>query len=47
MTNHTFDSCFKKHGFPPYWKQDGTISRYAAVTNNVEESPTDFNGENK
>ncbi|KAK2359287.1 hypothetical protein QL285_084673 [Trifolium repens] len=23
MTNHTVDNCFKKHGYPPHWQQNG------------------------
>ncbi|XP_058759582.1 uncharacterized protein LOC131632879 [Vicia villosa] len=26
MTNHTIDTCFKKHGYPPHWKQESSIN---------------------
>lgn len=46
MTNHTVDSCFKKYGYPPYWKQDGTINHYAVVPDKTNASQNDFNGDN-
>lgn len=46
-TNHRVDSCFKKHGFPPHWKQDGTINNYAATTEKEEESQVKFHEENE
>ncbi|XP_058726649.1 uncharacterized protein LOC131598016 [Vicia villosa] len=29
MTNHTIDTCFKKHGYPPNWKQDAVVNQCA------------------
>ncbi|XP_058775261.1 uncharacterized protein LOC131649518 [Vicia villosa] len=28
MTNHTIDTCFKKHGYPPNWKTDGAAGAF-------------------
>ncbi|XP_058756759.1 uncharacterized protein LOC131629981 [Vicia villosa] len=27
MTNHTIDTCFKKHGYPPNWKQEAMVNQ--------------------
>jgi hypothetical protein len=26
MTNHTIDTCFKKHGYPPHMQQGGHVN---------------------
>ncbi|XP_058783503.1 uncharacterized protein LOC131658196 [Vicia villosa] len=31
MTNHTVDTCFKKHGYPPNWKPDGAVNNYTTA----------------
>jgi hypothetical protein len=36
MTNHVVDNCFKKHGYPPHWQQNGVVNNYASH-NGVED----------
>lgn len=47
MTNHTVDSCFKKHGYPPHWRETGTINHYAFVPGITNSSQNDSNEENE
>ncbi|KAI5413875.1 hypothetical protein KIW84_058131 [Lathyrus oleraceus] len=41
MTNHTFETCFLKHGFPPGFKGKGKGQVAASVNNTSEASPKD------
>lgn len=47
MTNHTVDSCFKKHGYTPHWKQIGTINHYVAIPDTKDASHNDSNEDSK
>lgn len=46
MTNHTIDSCFKKHGYPSHWKQDDAINQYASMPDRSEEQSVEFSEAN-
>ncbi|XP_058740904.1 uncharacterized protein LOC131613234 [Vicia villosa] len=41
MTNHTIDTCFKNHGYPPNWKLDGTINNYITSHDKPDVIPND------
>lgn len=47
MTNHKVDTCFKKRGYPPHWKHDGSINQYAVVPDTADAVQTEFHGDNK
>lgn len=36
MSNHTIDTCFKKHGYPPHWKHEGAINQCNTASDRPE-----------
>lgn len=40
MSNHTIDTCFKKHGYPPHWKHEGAINQ----CNTASDKPKNTSG---
>jgi hypothetical protein len=45
MTNHVVDNCFKKHGYPPHWQQNGVVNNYASHNGVEDESQSEAHEE--
>lgn len=41
MTNHTIDTCFKKHVYPPHWQQQGLINNVPHDESHDDKVPRD------